>query len=146
MLKNKILASVAAICLFLIFTMAVIIERDNVSEADFPLEIDLVNTVFNVGDKISFNATITNKSYKVVNIITNGWQPSVVFRDINDMSNYTETTVAVHQILTANSKISRAFDWEVVEPGTYVLRVRYNMTVNNNELYGDLGDIIIEVK
>ncbi|NLB74934.1 MAG: hypothetical protein GX799_00505 [Crenarchaeota archaeon] len=77
--------------------------------------------VFNVGEKISFNATTINRSGKDVNMSSNGEMPCVFFHHINDMTTHGETTVRVDQIFKANDKISRAFEHEAIETGTYPL-------------------------
>jgi hypothetical protein len=46
-----------------------------IREKDYPLEIDLSKTDYNVGEKIALNATIINRSSKDVNMLSNGHQP-----------------------------------------------------------------------
>jgi cell division protein FtsI/penicillin-binding protein 2 len=151
----KLLVIVIVACLALIFAIVFlnVVEKENVgetekvySEANFPLDIDLVNTTFSVGDKLSFTVTVTNDCGKDVDIVTNGQQPSIVFRDINDTREYAEISMAVTQVLKSGEKLSRFFEYEFVNPGTYILKPYYNLTVKGIHLHADLGDIVIEVK
>jgi hypothetical protein len=159
-LKTK-LVIIAVACLTFIFATSVIIlsqtapidEKDVAfSEKDFPLEIDLAKTVYNVGEQISFNATITNKSGKDVNMLSNGKQPCAYFHNINDTTAHGEITVLVDQILKANGKVSRVFKYEPIEAGTYILDVHYSIAVNSISLANGIllrdkiDNIVIEVK
>ena len=55
----------------------------NFSEKDFPLEIDLPKTDYNVGEQIALNATIINRSGKDVNMLSNGNTSHVQFSIIS---------------------------------------------------------------
>jgi hypothetical protein len=111
MTKNGVyaIAIVVVICLSLVFAITVLngLSNDdfsdtNFSEADFPLEIDLDSTVFNVGDKIPFTTTITNRSGKAVKIVSNGYMPCTYLRNINDDTiGHAEFTGRAEQILKA---------------------------------------------
>ncbi|MCL2691782.1 MAG: hypothetical protein FWE56_05990 [Candidatus Bathyarchaeota archaeon] len=139
--QYKILAIIAVVvvCLSLVFAMVFLnvksktdYVKTSFSEKDFPLEIDLVNTVFRVGDKISFKATITNNYGEDVHIATNGMQPFVLLlrstADMDDRCDYGQTSDPLtHEILKAGNKISKTFEQEIKEPGTYILQVRYSM-------------------
>lgn len=116
------------------------------NEKNFPLEIDLLNTNFNVGEKISFKATITNKSGEDVNVTSNGQMPCIFFHNINDTPTHSETTIIVEQILRANDKIPKVFEYTAVEAGTYILDIHYHIEVNGIEIHDKIDDIIIEVK
>jgi hypothetical protein len=100
------------------------------SEKDFPLGIDLSKTNYNVGEQIAFNATITNKSGKDVNMLSNGHQPWAFFHNINDNRTFGETTEGFLQTFQANQKITRAYQFEANEPGTYIIFVHYQIRVN----------------
>ncbi len=101
------------------------------SEKDFTLEIDLPKNVYNVGEQIAFNATITNNSGKDVNMLSNGHQPAAFFYNINDNSTiFAETTEAVHQVLKANEKITKTYEFKANETGTYILYVHYDIRVD----------------
>ncbi|MCR3923027.1 MAG: hypothetical protein NUK65_11020, partial [Firmicutes bacterium] len=113
MMKNKrYLKIVAVACFIVIFTVSTLLLCQNapLSEEDFPLELDLDRTVFNVGEKISFNATIINKSGKDVNMFSNGQQPWVIFHNVNDNTIHGEISVGVNQIFKANEKITRVYE------------------------------------
>ena len=118
----------------------------DLSEKDFPLETDLGKRVFSLGDKISFNATINNKSGKDVNMLSNGKMPCVFFHNINDNTTHGEITVGVYQILDANDKISRVFEFEAIEAGTYILDVHYCIRVNEVWIQDKIDEIVIDVK
>ena len=135
-------------CFIVIFTVSTLILCQNtpLSEKNFPLEVDLDKTVFNVGEKISFNATIINKSGKDVNMSSNGEQPCVFFHNVNDNTTHVEITVKVDQIFKANEKISRVLEYEAIEAGTYILDAHYRMFVNNIWIQNKLDTIIVEVK
>ena len=102
--------------------------------------------VFNVGEKISFNATISNKSGKDVNMSSNGEQPWVIFHNVNDNTPQGETCLRVDQIFKANEKITRVFEYDDIEAGTYILDARYNIIVDDISIKNKLDDIIIEVR
>jgi hypothetical protein len=122
------------------------LKATNFSQKDFPLEVDLGKRVFTLGEKITFSATITNKSGKDVNVLSNGEMPCAFFHNINDNTTHGETTVGVYQILKANDKISRVFEFEASETGTYILDVHYCIGVNQVWIQDKIDDIIIEVK
>jgi hypothetical protein len=144
--KRYIITGVVA-CFIVIFTVsALICQTAPLSGKDFPLEVDLDKTVFNVSEKISFNATIINKSGKDVNMLSNGQQPWVIFRDINDDRIYGQTSQGVEQIFKANEKITLVYEYKDLEAGTYILDARYSMFVNNISIQNKLDTIIVEVK
>jgi hypothetical protein len=100
------------------------------SEKDFPLEVDLPKTVYHVGEQIAFNATITNKSGKDVNMLSNGHQPAAFFYNVNDNRTLAETSEGYLQFLRDNEKITKAYEFEANEAGTYYLYIHCNMQVN----------------
>jgi len=100
------------------------------NKKDFPLEIDLTKTDYNMGEQITFNATITNKSGKDVNMLSNGHQPWAIFHNINDNRTFGETTVGVYQVFKANEKITKVHAFEAIETGTYTLYVHYLIRVD----------------
>ena len=144
---NQYIKIIAVACFIAIFTISALIlyQEKSFSEKDFPLEVDLDKNVFNVGEKISLTATIINKSGKDVNMSSNGEMPCVYFHKINDTTTHVETTERVDQILKANEKISRVFEYEAVELGTYILDVHCRIEVNNAAIQNKIDDIIIEV-
>ncbi len=117
----------------------------NVNKNDFSLEVDLGKRVFALGEKISFNATITNKSGYDVNLLSNGEMPCVFFHNINNNTTHGETTVGVYQLLKANGKISRVFEYEASDAGTYILDIHYSLRVNEVWIQDKIADIFIEV-
>jgi hypothetical protein len=150
MMKNKAYIKIVAVaCLIVIFTIIsalILCQKTPLSEKDFPLELDLDKTVFNVGEKISFNATIINKSGKDVNMSSNGEQPRIIFHNINDNTPQGETCMLVEQIFKANEKITKVFEYETIETGTYILDARYSIIVDNISIKHKIDDIIVEVK
>lgn len=149
MMKNKQhIKIVVVVCFIVIFIISALIlsQKTSYMEKDFPLEVDLDKTVFNVGEKISFNATIINKSGKDVNMSSNGAQPWVIFRNINDNTLQGETCMLVKQIFQAEEKITRVFEYEASETGTYILDACYRITVDNIWIHNKIDDIIIEVR
>ena len=157
MIENKvykILIIVVVVCLSFIFAIMVlnVMSKDdfsdtNFSEADFPLEIDLLNTVFNVGDKVTGTATITNKSGRTVEISSNGYTPCA-YLHYATTDNYHADIDNIHfTVLKAGDKITTVFSQEVDEAGTYVLYLHYCIEVNRCvRLYSELEDVIIEVR
>ena len=145
---KRIRIIVAVVCLIVIFTISAIIlsTKTSFSEKDFPLEVDLDKNVFNVGEKFSLNATIINKSGKDVNMSSNGAQPCVFFHNVNDNITHVETCMKVDQIFKANEKISRVFEYEAIETGTYILDAHYRIVVDNIAIQNKIDDIIIEVR
>jgi len=110
---------------------------------DFPLEIDLTKTDYNAGEQIAFNATITNKSGKDVNMLSNGHQPWAIFHNINDTRNFGETTVGVYQVFKANEKITKAYTFEANETGTYALYVHYLIRVDEIWIQNEINMTLI---
>ncbi len=123
-----------------------VMQKTTFSEKDFPLEIDLSKTDYNVGEKIAFNATIINRSGKDVNMLSNGHQPSAFFHNINDNRTFGETTEGVYQVFKANEKITQAYEFEATESGTYILDVRYQISINSVWFNNQLANITIAVK
>ncbi|MDR0373480.1 MAG: hypothetical protein LBI79_08000 [Nitrososphaerota archaeon] len=123
-------------------------KEKSISVKDFPLEVDLCNTVFNAGEKISFTATITNKCGKDVNVSSNGFMPCMYFHEINDTDYiHVETTELHEEVLRANDKMSRAFNFTMTKPpGTYVFYVHYRMDVEGVGTIRDGVELIVEVK
>ena len=142
-MKNKILVFTMSCLIFILAISSFLIlgQRATISEKDFPLEVDLGKKDFSLGEKISLDVTITNRSGKDVNISSNGEMPCVFFHNINDTTTHGETTERVDQILKANDRISRVFMYEASETGTYILDVHYRIDVNDK-----INDIVIEVK
>jgi len=145
---KRIRIIVAVACFIVIVTISALIvsQKTVLSEKDFPLEVDLDKNVFNVGEKFSVTATIINKSGKDVDMLSNGEQPWVIFRNVNDNRTYVETCLGVNQIFKANEKITRVFEYEPIETGTYILDARYRITVDNIAIQNKIDDIIIEVR
>ncbi len=100
------------------------------NEKDFPLEMHLPKTSYNVGEQIAFNATITNKSGKDVNMLSNGHQFQFIFYNIKDNTTLVETSEGYLQVFKANEKITKAYQFEANEAGTYILFVHYQIRVN----------------
>ena len=149
MVKIKADIKIVAVAFFIvIFTISALIlyPKTSISEKDFPLEVDLDKNVFNVGEKISLTATIINKSGKDVNMSSNGEMPCVFFHNTNDNTTHVEICVIVHQIFKANDKITRVFEYEAIETGTYILDAHYRIVVDNIRIQNKIDDIIIEVR
>ena len=150
MKKNKAYIKIVAVaCFIVIFTISALIlsQKTVLSEKDFPLEVDLDKNVFNVGEKFSVNATIINKSGKDVNWSSNGYMPCVFFHNVNDNITHVEITVRTFdQIFKANDKISRVFEYEAIETGTYILDAHYGIFVDNIWIQNKIDDFIIEVR
>ena len=145
---KRIRIIVAVACFIVIFTISALIlsQKTVLSEKDFPLDIDLDKNFFNVGEKFSLNATLINKSGKDVNMSSNGQQPCAFFHNVNDNIPHVEITVKVDQIFKANEKISRVFEYEAIETGTYILDTHYSIVVDNIAIRNKIDDIIIEVR
>ncbi|MFZ7137627.1 MAG: hypothetical protein ACOWW1_04315 [archaeon] len=76
---------------------------------------------------------------------SNGAQPWVIFCNVNDNTLQGETCCRVDQIFKANEKITRVFEYEAIETGTYILDARYHIIVDNISIQNKLDDIIVEV-
>jgi len=150
----KFLIVVAVVCLSVFFTMFALsaVSKGNfdengleISAKNFPLEVDLQNYVFNMGEKISFNATITNSCGKDVTAIYRIGTPCVFFHEINDdTASHAEITTLCSEILKTNDKLLEVFEYEFVEPGTYVFYVHYNLEVDGVAISDEL-EFIVEV-
>jgi hypothetical protein len=148
MLKNKRYIITALACFIVIFTVSALIvyQENSLREKDFPLAIDLSKTSYNVGEKIAFNATIVNRSGKDVNMLSNGYQPWAIFHNINDTRNFGETSEGVYQVFKANEKITKVYEFEANATGTYILEVRYQISINDVWFNNQLANITIEVR
>ena len=112
--KNKLYIGLGFLVVFVLLTIAVApmifasisdtpkqTSTDNnvdINEKDFPLEIDLSKTDYNVGEKIAFSATIINRGGKDVNMLSNGYPRLAIFHNINDNRNFGETSEGVYQV------------------------------------------------
>jgi hypothetical protein len=149
MIKNKlyIVAVAFFVVIFAVSASALILcQERTLSEKDFLLEVDLGKNVFNVGEKISFTASIINRSGRDVNMSSNGKMPCVFFHNANDNITHAEITVRVDQIFKANEKITRVFEYEPSEAGTYILDAHYRIVADNITIKNKINDITIEVK
>ncbi len=145
MKKNKTYIKIVAVaCFIVIFIISALIlyQQTFFSEKGFPLKVDLDKTVFNVGEKFSVTATIINKSGKDVNMSSNGYMPCVFFHNVNDNINHGETCMKVDQNFKANEKISRVFEYEAIETGTYILDAHYSIGVDNIWIRNKIEHII----
>jgi len=139
---------VAVACFIVIFTISALIlyPKTHFIEKDFPLEVDLDKNVFNVGEKISFTATITNNIGKDVTMSSNGEMPCVFFHNVNFNITHAELAIKTHdKIFKANDKITRVFEYEAIETGIYILDAHYSIVVDNIVIQDKIDDIIIEV-
>ena len=145
---SKLLLVVVIVCLVCISVSAffLLFQRPVVSEKYFPLEVNLSKNIFNVGEKISFTASIINRFGRDVNMSSNGEQPCVFFYNINDTTARGETCMLVRQVFRANERILRVFEYDVSEAGLYVLEVHYSIVVDDVAIENKLDDIIIEVR
>jgi hypothetical protein len=140
------LGFLVVVVLLVIAPMILASQKTAFSEKDFPLQIDLPKTVYNVGEKISLTAAIINRSGKDVNMTSNGAMPCVFFHNINDTTVHGEISMIAYQILKANDKVSRVFEYEAIEPGTYILDVHYCIGVNGVLIETKNNEITIEVR
>ena len=168
----KLLIGVAVVCLVVFFTLSVLnvfsqevfdekeIESSvkdfseeifdekeiEISAKDFPLGVDLQKTVFNVGDVISCNITITNKCGKDVYVAYNGFMPTWFLHEVNDTSPPALPLMFAAKILKANDEMTAVVNQTIVKPpGTYILDVFYELKVDGVEIRDKL-ETIIEVK
>lgn len=146
---NRVLQIVAVVCIVIVFTASAITLYDTqrtITANDFPIEIDLDRTVFYGGSNVSFTASIINRSGRDVNISSNTVQPGAWFYNTKDKDNMTYAEISPLRIdtLKQNDKMSQVYNFEVTEPGTYILDVRYHIGVNNVELENQLANITIE--
>lgn len=144
---KKHIKIVVVACFIVIFSIsALIIYYNRLSETDFPLELNLDKNVYDVGEEVSFTATIINKSGKDVNMSSNGEQPWVILHNVNDNTTHAEKAVKVDQVFKANEKITRVFEYEDLEAGTYILDARYRIVIDNVVIQKKIDDIFIEVR
>lgn len=131
---NKKLQVVAVACIVIVFSASAIALYDSqrtLTEKDFPLEVDLNRSVFYVGENLTFTGSIINRSGRDVNITSNGFQPAAWCYNVNDDPVFAEYSMAAFQYLNSNERISRTYEFETTEPGTYILYVRYQIGVNS---------------
>ena len=153
---NRKLQIVAVACIAIVFSASAITLYDSqrtLTEKDFPLEVDLNRSVFYMGENVTFTASIINRSGRDVNISSNTVQPGAFFHNIKDNMTFVEISPLRFDILKPNERMSRAYNFEVTEPGTYILDVRYHIGVdnyhtgvNNVEFANQLPKITIEVR
>ena len=167
--RRNLLFVFVVVCLFVIVIMSALIvdaKRNVVDEDieinvdDFPLEVelyvnglllegDLSGRVFSVGDKVSGTVTVTNMCGKNVRVVFKRDMPAAWLLDISDTVDGPRIETMPHpveKILRPNDKLTQGFEYELTEPGTYVLYVHNTMRVNDVLISCALEDIIIEVK
>lgn len=111
---------------------------------DFPLEVNLIQRVFNVGEKISYDTTITNKCGRDVNATYVIGMPCAYFRTIEDASSsHIEVSMTRNSILKANDKLTTHFEYEFTEAARYVFYAHYDMTVDGIAISDELKFIVI---
>jgi hypothetical protein len=122
-------------------------KEPSLSEKDFPLEMGLCNNAFNIGEKVSFNATITNKSGRDVCVVSNGFMPCCYVYNIDGTTYpHIETTMRTEQILKAYDQMQKIINHTFDEPpGTYIFEIHYNLEVDGIEIRDKL-ELTIEVK
>lgn len=146
---NRKLQIIAVACIAIIFTASAITlynSQRTLTEKDFPLEVDLDRSVFYVGENVTFTASIINRSGRDVNIASNGQQPFVYIRNINDNLTRVQTCPLVYTLLKSNEKISETHDYEFTEAGTYILQGSYQLMIDSVLFEDRIANITIEVR
>jgi hypothetical protein len=140
---------IAVACIVIVFTASALTIYDSqraLTEKDFPLEVDLDRTVFSVGENVTFTASIINRSGRDVNISSNGFQPYVFIRNINDNMPRGETCMLTFRELKPDEKMSQVQDYNFTEAGTYVLEGYYHFKIGNVEFQDTIANVTIEVR
>ncbi len=146
---NRLLQIIAVACIVIVFTASALTIYDSqraLTEKDFPLEVDLDRTVFSVGENVTFTASIINRSGRDVNISSNGFQPYVFIRNINDNMPRGETCMLTFRELKPDEKMSQVQDYNFTEAGTYVLEGYYHFKIGNVEFQDTIANVTIEVR
>ena len=134
------------------YELAVVSDEDSdgewlvFSEKDFLLEANVSKTVFNVGEKIFINATLTNISGRAVTVEPMGYYMPCVY--VYDNAKYPHLLFLPRywRFLEPNDKMVHDWPFEFEEIGTYVFGVHYDIEVNGIRISDELDDIIVEVK
>lgn len=146
---NRLLQIVAVACIVIVFTASALTIYDQqrtLTAKDFPLEVDLDRTVFSVGENVTFTASIINRSGRDVNISSNGFQPYVFIRNINDNMPRGETCMLTFRELKPDEKMSQVQDYNFTEAGTYILEGYYHFKIGNVEFQDTIANVTIEVR
>ena len=116
------------------------------SAEDFLLEANVSKTVFNVGEKIFINATLTNISGRAVTVEPMKYYMPCVY--VYDNAKYPHAWFLPRywRFLEPNDKMVADCQFEFEEIGTYVFGVHYDIKVNGIRISAELDDIIVEVK
>lgn len=98
---------------------------------EFPLSIDLNRTVFCRGEKIAFNATVTNNCGQDINVATGGSRPGPGAYFCLRPFDLTPTVapMAFLEFLVDGEAITAACEFWAIIPGVYSLEVYYSMYV-----------------
>jgi len=115
------------------------------SEKDFLLEANLSKTVFNVGEEISINATLTNISGKPVNVTYMIYHTPCIYLYDKDGDNHGHVTLEYWQILEANDSMTKNQTYTFDEPGTYVFGVHCDIGANGIQISDKLADITVKI-
>jgi hypothetical protein len=150
----KFLIIITVVCLSVFFTISAlsVVSQENFDEKEieisvktFPLEVNLNKSVFNVGEKMSYDTTITNKCGRDVNATYVIGMPCVFFYTIEDATNsHIEVSMVRSSILKANDKLTTHFEYEFTEAATYVFYAHYDMDVDGVAISDEL-EFVVEV-
>ena len=136
--RRKILITVSAVLLFVIFATLVL------PSMLFPLRLDISGHVFHVGDTMSGIVTFTNKSGQDVNIVTHGGHmPCVYVHSVKETGIHTHLMVEYREFLEAGDKKVLNFVHDFTEPGIYLVEAHTAVSVNNYPLWGRAYSIVI---
>ena len=132
---NKKYSIVRSIFLsFLMLSACGIKERAEVqyTSKEFPLSIELDKTEYKIGDMLSFTLTIANKCGKTVTLYSNGKMPCVDFQNLKNRLPHSDISALSSQELKENEKLSRNFNFQLEEAGTYILATHYIIAINSS--------------
>jgi len=143
---SKVFKSAIILCVVLltVFTMTSC-QKQKISVENFPLTNDLTKKTYSVGEKISFNAEITNKSGSDVVIVSNGYMPCAYLHLQSDTTSHCEFSPHAEDNIDINQKLTKHFEYTPTEAGTYVLEIHYRIEIQGVTLEKNLDNIIIEV-
>jgi len=162
MLFKFLIVAVVIVCFALIFAIVALnmVPRGNsvdnedlyvdngylFSEKDFLLETNISKTVFNIGEKISINATLTNISGKPVNVTYMVYHTPCIYLYDNEGDDHGHFTLEYWKILEANDSMTKNQTYTFDAPGTYVFGVHCDIGANGIQISDKLDDITVEVK
>jgi hypothetical protein len=141
----KIIKIILVVSLLFSFTSCTNIENSDGDIFDF--SIDVPKTVINVGEKVTFTATLknlTDKEYTLAHVAV----PSPIcisFRDVDDDFSEVFTSITKYTNIDSYGIVEEIIEVEPQEVGEYLLKASCFFSVDENVYEFEPDDVLITV-